>query len=220
MKPERNLNRNSSSEQKKDAAEGIFENFSNFLFEKVNLLVNPGFSTSNGVTSTTTYNTAIRVPDTSGGAYLKINRESRFRCLFYIFGTAEKADGYLLSPVVYQSTTSISSGITSPSIFGFYVGIKFLAGRVWLCSFSEGQETLKDTGLRLIGESTYKLEIIYNKTSADIFVGDEFLGTVECDPSSFYNNTVTFYPLMGIIKSTDGTSVELTLENYQYIQDK
>ena len=110
----------------------MFDALSEYLFNRVNFLNNPGFVTSNNTTSTTTYKTDLRVPDTSGGKYLQADRESRFRTVFYFVGGASIVDAYILSPCLFPASTGIAQGVTSMSVFSHYIGIKVLRGVVYL----------------------------------------------------------------------------------------
>lgn len=214
------LNRQSSQQSKKDASTVVFNELADYLFEEVNLINQPGIVTSNGVISTTVYNVAVRVPDTSGGKYIRPDRRSRLRTIFYIFGGAEKADAYILSPCFYPSSTSISAGITSLSIFNYYIGIKIYKGEISLVAKDPAGERIIPAGITISGATTNKLEVLYNITHADIYINDNFVGSISIDTSLAVNNLVTAYPVIAPIKSTDGTSVEMDLENYQFLQDK
>lgn len=214
-----NLNTNSSTSQKRDTSEAVFQVLSDYLFDRVNFLNNPGNVTSNGVTSTTIYNVAIRVVDTSEGKTIRPDRASRFRTVFYIFGGAENADAYILSPCFNPTDTSISSGIADLNIFSHYVGVRLLAGEVSLVSKDKSGTKEVPTSTKIKGDTTYKLEIFFNINSASIYIDNNFIGTVAIDNSSIVNNVVTAYPLISPIRSTNGVSVEMDFENYQFIQD-
>lgn len=215
------LNRFSSQEAKKNNSETFFSEISDYLFDKVNFLNNPGLAASAATTSTTTYDVAVRVPDTSGGLYLRPDRRSRLRTVFYIVGGgASKADAYILSPCLYPSSTSISAGITTLNIFNYYVGISIKAGAISLVSKDSTGTKQISTSYTITGTSTNKLEILYNVTHADIYVNDSFLGSISVDTTTSFGSLVTIYPLIAPIRSIDGTSVEIDLENYQFIQEK
>lgn len=216
------LNKNSSPEQKRDASKAVFEQLSDFFFNQVNFLPYPGRSTSGTVTSTSIYSAAIRVPDTAAGKHLRSDKRSRLRAVFYVEdGGAEEAEAYILSPCAYQATTSLSGGVSSMSAFHAYVGVKISRGVLSLVSKSRGgEERLRSTNIKLSGTTTYSIEIHYNITSAEIFIDGVSLSTIDTDFSDITYSMITTFPLIAPIKSSDGTGVALTLENYQYMQDR
>ncbi len=209
------LNKLSSPDEKKSAADAVYELLSDFLFEKVNLLNNPTLSVSANTTNTSTYDITFRVPDTGKGLYLRPDKKSRLRAVFYVNGTAEKADFYFLSPVRFQGVT----GVTFDGLHS-YVGIKSVEGLVSLVSYSDGAEMQVSTDQVLEGENTYAIDIKYNIGNAEVYINNRLLGTIECNLSSDFYNIITLYPVLGAIRSIDGTSVQLTAENFQFLQDK
>jgi hypothetical protein len=215
----KNLNRFSSSEDKNSAAEVVYEVLGDFLFDKVNFLNNPGNSTSNGVTSTTTYGAAVRVPDTGAGKYLLPNKKTRLRTVFYIFGDAENADAYILTQCMYQGST-LAAFTSVESTFSYYVGIKINRGAVSLVSKSSNGMNEVRTEARVIGATTYKLEMLFNVLYTEVYIDDNYIGSISHDYSSATETQITLYPLIAPIRSIAGTSVEMDLENYQILQDK
>lgn len=213
------LNQNSSQESRKSTSEAVFELLSDFFFDKVTFLTGPGSTPSTATTLTTDFRTLLRVPDTSTGKYIKPNRKSRFRTLFYVTGGVEAADFYILSPAMYRSTT-LASDVTNLNTFDSYVGIRSNAGVVSLESKSRGNTVSTPSKKVLVTETTYLLEILYNINYADIYIDNQLIGSVNCDLQEFLYNQITMYPFFGPIKSKAGGSVNLTFENYQFIQDK
>lgn len=210
------LNPQSSNESKKQAQDIIFDSISEILFDRVNLLNNPSLVTSTLVTSTATYGMLLRVPDTAKGKYLRPDRISRIRLIFYFTGAQSKTIGYILSPCVYNSQVAP----TDVSQLDSYVGIKVSGGKIYLVTKVDGVEKTKDTDLTVTDSTTRILDIQYNINSADISVDNQFLGTMETKMNNNINSLQTFYPLIAPIKSTDGTGVQINIENYQFLQDK
>lgn len=214
------LNSDSSKDEIRSASEAMFGLLADYFFDKVNFLNNPGLSTSASTTSTTTYDVAVRVPDTSLGKYFKIDRRSRLRTVFYITGGAENAEAYILSPCLYPSTSSISSGIASLDVFNFYTGIKINKGSVSLVSSVPGKKRKTSTSKVLRSNTTYKLDMLYSGTKTDVYIDDEFIGSVSNSYNESLGRIITTYPLIAPIRSATGSAVEITLENYQILQDK
>ena len=219
------INQQSSSEDKKRASEGIFEVLSEVLFDKVNYLNNPGNTNSSvsadgGTISTTLYRVQFRVPDTAAGKYLNPSRKSRLRTVCYVAGGVEAAEFYLLSPTRYQSTAGLGTDQANLDIFQAYVGVKVDAGVVSLASRFAGSEKLNLTAFRMVGETTYLVEIFYNITYAEVYIDSKSIGTIACDFSENFYNQVTFFPIFAPIKSKAGVRVNFNAENYQFIQDK
>lgn len=208
-----NLNYNSSEDQKREAANAVFEKFSDFLFEKVNLINSAG-ATSGATTSTTSYVMALRVIDTSVRNFFKPDRKIRFRCSFYLTQPT-KADAYILVPATIDSITTP----TSVTDLVNYVGIKILSGALSLVAKYNGLEKTISVGLPITTD-TYYLEIQYNITSADFFINGNRIGSINCDMSENTYTYQTFYPLIAPIRSTDATSVNMTMESYQILQEK
>lgn len=219
MRP--SLSQGSSRENRKQASEALFDSFSELLFDRVNL-INGTFAVSGATTSTSLYKIQLRVPDTSNRLFMRPDKKIRFRCTFYISGTAEEADAYILIPAVITDTSSIDSvnqTIPSLSVFDGYSGIRMNAGAVSLVSHGANVEGVS-TAARIVGNSTHYLEIKYNINNSEIYLDNTYLGSVSCDLTrSLYTYTV-FYPLLAPIRSIGGTSVNLNMESYQILQDK
>lgn len=202
------LNRLSSKEDKNSVSEIVYEVLGDFLFDKVNFLNQPGLAASGTTISTTTYDVAVRVPDTSEGKYIRGDRRSRLRTVFYFPNSgAEFADAYILSPCFYPSTVSISGGISSLSVFDFYVGIKILSGQVSLVAKDIRGERTITTNKIIRGTQTVSIEIKYNISNAEIYIDDVLLGSISTDPSVIINNVTTAYPLIAPIRNSSGAAI-------------
>lgn len=219
----KNLNINSSIEEKKYAIDAVSEFISDVLFDKANFvtLVFSRFSASGGTTSTANYATDSRIIDTSEGKFFKQEQPSRMSCSFYT-QNADKLEGYILSPALLDS---VSLGTVSDlSSFRAYVGIKIVSGNLSVVVKNDGSsETLYSTGIRILGgfSSTYRLEIRYNLNSADVILNEVLIGTYELSWALNEKSTVTFYPLFSPGKTLDGsTTVDIVIENFQFLQDK
>lgn len=209
------LNRLTGQEQKKEASEAIFDQLSDYLFDKVILLTWPTLATSTAITSTTNYGVLLRTPDTSAGKYIRPDKTSRFRCVFYISNPVQ-ADAYILSPAVHQSSTAPQL----PSDMASYVGIRILGGVVSMVSRSSAGEVSKETTFRILTNDSYTLEIKYNITYADIFIDNQQIGSIECNMEENIYRLVTVYPLIAPIRSLNASSVSINVENYQFLQSR
>jgi hypothetical protein len=212
------LNRFSSTSEKREATEALFDVFSELLFERVNL-INGVSATSLDVTDTVNYGMLLRIPDTSVRNFMRPDRKLRFRCTFYLKAPA-KADCYILVPATLNSLTSP----TQVTDFNRYVGLRILNGVVSLVS--GGAENLTVSTTYDIGagspsfSDTYYLEIFFNVNSAQFFLNNVSVGTISCDLASALYTYQTFYPVICPIKSSDGTAVQVVFESYQILQDK
>jgi len=218
------VNRNSSKEAKRDAAEAVFEALSNFFFDEVNLLNSPDTAVSSAAgspnTSTTVFTTGIRVPDTARGLYMRPDKKSRLRTMFYVNEGATSMEGYILSPAVYPSQVGISGGISSMSVLSSYVGIKILEGAVHLVSYFSGRERTILTDFRITDSTTHVLDIIYTITSALIIIDGKRLGRISCNLLETIDSPETFFPIVAPVRSTNGTGVRMSIEGYQFLQDR
>jgi hypothetical protein len=213
------LNIFSTKDDKANAAEVIYEVLSDFFFDKVTFLTSPGNSNSTATTSTSNYKTLLRVPDTSRGKYLRPDRKSKFRALFYVSGGVEQAEFMILSPAMYRDDT-LASDVANLDLFDSFVGIKVVGGVISLISKSRGVTKESTIPTKLYGETTYLIEMTYGVKSINIRIDNKHIGTISCDLQEFKNDQITMYPFFCPIKSTDGTSVNLNFENYQFLQDR
>lgn len=217
------INRNSSKEDKKNAAEAVYELLADFFFDKVSFISYP-FSQvqSGGYTGTTLFNGSSRITNTSDGKFLITNKRSRTRLYFYA-SNAGKLTGYVLSPVLYDAYTSLNT-FSSMDIFRAYVGIKIVLGKIYLVVKETGKnELIKDTGIQLSltgASETYKLEMKHGAKSTDVYIDDKFIATLPSDFTKGNDEPLTYLPLLSPAISSDGTAVNIVIENFQYIQDK
>lgn len=174
------------------------------------------------VTDTVRYWGISRIPNTSEGKFLSPGKRSRMRCSFYCTN-ANQLDGYLLSPVSYDSFSQLNY-FTSMSVFRAYVGLKFLGGKVSVAIKEvDKEERLIPVDVDVAGSgssTTYRLEIICNGKETTFFVDGISLGTYSSDfTTGFEGINNTFLPLLSPARSLNGSQVGITIENYQFIQD-
>ncbi len=217
------VNKQSSSEEKKQAAEAVFELLGQAFFEEVTFLTAPGNTNSGGsdITSTTTFGVGARVPDTSVGKHLSHDKRTRFRTNMYIGGAAsemEEADFYVLLLATWTSTTAPSTSDITGSLESF-VGIHCLAGDVTLVSKGDGRFKETTSATSLSGDTTYKIEFQFSGTSLDVLIDDKPIGSI----SRRHNrggSEIVLYPIIAPIRSVNGTGVTINMENYQLLQDR
>lgn len=218
------LNRFSPPEEKDNANEAIYDSLSSFFFDKVRFISFPFTEVTSDHTdyyqSTTLYSGESRLTDTSEGKYMNPSRASRMRCSFYVHN-ADALTGYILSPAVYDSFSSLNT-ISSMSILRSYVGVKFKLGEIFVVVKETNRpETEYKTGLSFSGtgdSDTWLLEIKYFVENTEIYINDTFIGRYKTDFGKTQTN-YTYLPLLSPAISSDGTGVNITLENYQFIQD-
>ena len=213
------LDKFSPREDIDSAKDIIYEALSDVFFERVNFLNNPDTVVSTATTSTTQYRTLLRVPDTTGGKYLRPDKKSRFRSCFYVSGGVENADFYILSPAMYRSA-SLASDISNFNTFDSYVGIRCNSGRVSLESKSRGQVKSIPVSTILVSNTSYVIEILFHTKTAQILLDGLIIGNVACDLTEFSDSIITMFPIFAPIRSTTAVSVNLNAENYQFIQEK
>lgn len=212
----------SSPDEKKNNSRAVYETLSDFFFDQAILVTTVFSEISDGGTTSTTYQGASRVTDTSEGRYLDVGKRSRFRTSFYA-SNPDSLDAYILSPAVYDSFSSLNT-ISSMNILRSYVGIRILNGSIYAVVKESGKtEKRYPTNFSFSGtgdSDTYTLEMIHNVTSTEIYINDEPVGTYPSDMQSGFNSTKTVLPLLAPGRSTDGSNINLTLEHFQFIQDR
>lgn len=213
---EKFLNNESSKESKRAASDAIFDAFSELLFERLNL-INASGAVSTSTTDTSTFTTLMRVSDTTGGKFMGPDRNLRFRGSFYVSGTVEKADFYILTPLV--TTAGVVTGLTNLQVSDGFVGLHCNAGSMTLESWDGTKLRSKDAGT-LVGDTTYYIEIIYNKTYAEVYIDGRSLGSISCNLTNTLDTYTAMHVLFCPIRSKDGTSVNLNVESYQILQEK
>jgi len=132
------LNKLSSPEEKKDAADVVYQYLSDYFFDGVTF-INLAYSDlgSGGTTSTTDFGKLSRIIDSSGGRLMGPDKKSRMRCQFYIKAPS-KTVGYILSPAVYDAW-SLPGSLTDMSVFRAYAGIKIDTGKLYFASKEAGK---------------------------------------------------------------------------------
>lgn len=218
------LNKQSSPDAKKNSAEVIYRNLSDFFFEKVNFISFP-FSQSlntdgSEVTSTTNFIGTSRITDTSQGKLIRADRESRLRLNFYCKNPTY-ASGYIISPLVRNNFTSLNS-ITQANLEASesYCGVKFVAGEIFGVAKNAGElERLFPTNARLSFDITQKLEIKYHVNSFELFINNEYIGSFAVDTNTSINSDAIVLPFYNPMRTTNASfPVVLTAENIQFIQ--
>jgi hypothetical protein len=219
------LNRQSSLEEKKNVSEAVFELLSDFFFDRINFISFPFTQvteTAGGYTSTTLFGGASRLTDTADGKFLALDKKSRTRCQFYVKNPPSML-GYVLSPVRYDSYTTLNT-FSSMDVFSGYAGIKIDKGIVYVAVKSYGKtEILYPTDYVLTGtgeSTTLVLEIRYDVNSVSVSIDNRKIGSFPIDLAPRTGPFKTFLALMSPAKSYDASGVNITIENYQFIQDK
>ncbi len=213
------MRRSLTEEQREQAGESVFNVLSDALFDKVNLLNNPGLSVSPSVTSTSVYDTNFRVIDTTGGLHIRPDKISRLRMSFYVSPAIEDAQFYILSPALYNGS-SLSSGISNVNEFEMYSGVFVDAGEVHIVSKGNSVQSSVKSNTTLSGDTTYIVDILYNLSNVDVYINNDYVGGISVNEHNPGAKYIGAYPLICPIRSKSGTSVKLTSENYQFIQDR
>lgn len=211
------LNINSSKEQKRNSAEAVYEELTDYLFDRIILLNEAGLTTSTSITSTSNYGMALRIIDTSQGKSFRPDKKSRLRFNFYFNNNAANIDAYILSPAMYPALTPAPTNVSQ---LNAYVGVKVFDGNVSLVAKDSGGERTVTTSFTIPDDSTHILDILYNVTYAEIKIDGESLGSINCNLLEDLYDMQTFYPLIAPIRSQNGSAVQITSESYQFIQDK
>lgn len=235
------LSRLSSPSDKKHASQAVFKELSSYFFDKIKFishsfsemvtstdytLLKDGGGTvvftkeTDTVTDTTSFNGTSRITDTAEGMFLTPEKVSRMRCHFYLLNP-DALIGYLLCPVIYDSFSSLNT-ISAMTIFRAYVGLKFNQGDISVAVKESGKsEVTYSTGLSFSGSGatdTYTLEIRYYVTYTEIYINGDYIGSYTTD-FGLSNTNMSYLPLLAPGKSSDGSGVNITVENYQFIQD-
>jgi hypothetical protein len=212
----------SSKDEKKGTAEAVYETLADFFFDKVSFISYAFSEVTNGGYTGSTFRGWSRLPNTAGGKFLVTDRNSRMRLHFYVKNPTSII-GYILSPAVFDDTTSLND-IASLDILRGYVGLKINLGTIYVVVKEAGKsEVLYDTNIKLTntGESeTYRLEMRYGAKTTQVFIDDIQIGSFATDFSTGFDEPQSFLPLFSPAKSSNGTSINITIENFQYIQDK
>lgn len=215
----------SSASEKKDVSDVVYDNLMDYLFNKI-VFINLAYSDlgGGGTTSTANFGKLSRIIDTAEGRLMAPGKNSRLRCQFYIKNPS-KINGYILSPCVYDAQ-GLPTNVTTMTIFRSYVGLKFLSGQVYVVVKQAGKsEELYPISFSLdmydaTYTDTFALEIYHNILSTDIIINGVNYGSYTSDMVGSISVNETFYPFFSPAKSTDGTSVNIVVENIQFIQQK
>lgn len=219
------LDRDSTPEAKRQARDVVFSELASYFFDKV-VFINIIYSDfgGGGTVSTTNYDKDSRIIDTSGGRLMAPGKESRMRCQFYLKNPS-KLSGYLLSPSVLDSyDTSIITTDLTP--LRSYFGLKFNGTSTSVVVKEAGKNEVEyptDFTMTMFDATytdTFSLEILHNIKSTDIYINGKSYGSYKTDLVGNTTVTQTFYPFFAPGKSTDGTSVNIVVENLQFIQNR
>lgn len=229
----KNLNKLSSTEQKKEASDVVYENLMDYFFNQI-VFINLAFSdlgdvdnnpaTPNGTTSTTDYGKSSRIIDTARGRLMAPGRSSRIRCQFYL-RSPNVIDGYILSPAVFDSQ-NLPGSLTTMSVFRSYVGLKFRNGETFVAVKEAGKTevlypiTFELTMSDATFTDTFSLEIIHNVRSTDIIINGVSHGSYASDLVGTTSSVEVFYPFFAPARSTSGTLVNIVCENIQFMQNR
>ncbi len=178
------------------------------------------FTSSFATASITTTTTELldangRESDTSQGRRFQPNRESRFRTSFYLGAGISKSTVYITSPAV-SSSASIGTSIVDAA--KSFVGIKIVAGAVYLSSSVAGTVTNIATQITISTDATNVLEIDYFIDHATVLFNGQTIGDISCNLKTIACET--FFPFLISIGSSDATSVNVTTESFEFLQKK
>jgi hypothetical protein len=180
-------------------------------------------SSMDGPAATTTsaselFSSATRQADTSAESFLSTDRISKFRCHFYFNGTdVTDCTAYIGS----MGTATTDTGITSINQTGMeYLAIKVTNGVVTLVSKSHLGSKEKSTQYTITDDTTYRLDINYfPRERAEFYINGKFVGGMtEYLPGQ--PNIVTFFPLMVSITRGGATNRNVTVESWEFIQER
>lgn len=218
-----NLTELSSADSKAETAEVVYNQIADFFFDKVSIISYPFTQVTNLVgkyTSTTLYGGESRLTDTAEGRFLAPGKQSRMKCQFYL-QNPDALIGYILSPVIYDSFATLNT-FSSMSIFRSYLGLKFNKGVVTVAVKEAGKDEQNyPTSLSFKGAGstdTVVLEIMYNGRWSEVYLNSVSLGTFNTDFITGFTTTKTFLSLLAPAISTNGTGVNIIIENFQYLQ--
>lgn len=260
------LQRDSSAQEKKYAADAVYEFLADALFDKISFISFPFTKTQQiypvatdnspsvreivsnkewsetdfeddgislidknyinyiegDVTDTERYWGVSRIPNTSEGKFLRPDKSSRMRCSFYV-SNGQDLDGYILSPVVYDSFRQLNY-FDSMDVFRSYVGLKFLEGQAYVVIKEAGKEealTPIDLNVGGSGESfpTYRLDMATSGKETYVYIDSIEVAKFNSDMIGDIETVSTFLPLISPARSTTGDPVGIIIENFQFIQN-
>jgi hypothetical protein len=194
----------------------INENIENIMWNNIFYL--SSFATAS-ITATDTVEVLDsngREADTSAGLRFQPTIDSRFKMTFYINEGFTKTNIYIAAPGVSKSASTPTAIIDANQS---WVGVKFVAGTMYLVSSTAGSETSTVTSVSITDNTTHTLEIRYLLTHTEFYFDNEYVGDIECDltsPGSFE----VFWPFITSVASQDTTDVNLTIESFEFLQKR
>lgn len=211
---EDNAGRNISSVEKKvtddNVSDGIYETLWNKVYHVASFA-----SASITTTGTNLLDANGRESDTTAGRLSSPSRDCKFKTAFYLDTGFNVSTVYITSPAISAVSTVGSFIVDSDKSF---VGIKIINGAINLVSCRSGVETVKTTTTTIINNNTNVLEIDYYITHAIILFNDVQIGDIACNLLGI--TFQTFFPFLTSLSSNDTSSVNLTIENYEFIQKR
>lgn len=154
-----------------------------------------------------------RESDTSEGKRFRPETSCRFKTAFYLNAGIPKSTVYIVAPAI---STSTAIGTSIIDVNKSFVGVKIVAGVMSLVASTNGGVTTRSTSITIPDAITHLLEIDYYVTHAVVLFDNVIIGDIPCylPPTTIG----TFFPFLTSIGSSDGTSVNVTLENYEFLQ--
>ena len=156
-----------------------------------------------------------RESDTSGGRRFRPERVSKYRATFYINSGLSVSTIYLTAPAVSAASTIGTAMVDANKS---YVGVKIIAGVIYMVSSVAGTETTIRTGTTITDATTHLLEIDYYITHAVVKFNNVVIGDISCNLLT--TTLTTFFPFLTSVKSSDGTAVNLTIEGFEFLQNR
>lgn len=205
--------------QTKDVLRDIFKDFIvDLVWDEIFYISSMDGPAAETTSASELFNTSTRQADTSAESFLSTDRVSKFRCHFYFNGT-DATDCTAYIGTVGTSTTD--TGITSINQSGMeYLAIKITNGVVTLESKSHIGSKSKPTQYRITDDTTYRLDINYfPRERAEFYINGKFVGGItEYLPGQ--PNIATFFPLMVSIIRGGSTNRKVTVESWEFIQER
>lgn len=184
------------------------------VFHIASFTTNSLTTTTSELFDTSAASQAARESDTTGGKIFLPSINSKFKTAFYLGAGISKSTVWLMAPAV-STLTTVGTSIIDANKSG--VGIKIVHGVVSAMSSVLGTVTLLPTGITITDDTTHVLEIQYYISHAIIKFNNVVVGDISCNlrPNTAFG---TFFPFLTSIGSDDGTSVNITLERYEFLQ--
>lgn len=171
-------------------------------------------STQTTTTATETLDVNVRDADTTGGLWFTPAKKSKFRMTFFINAGLSKSTVYIASPGISKVSTTPTAIASANNSF---VGVKIVAGAVKLVACRNGSETVLATSKTIADSNTHKVEIQYNISHATVIFDNVILGTIACNLSGI--TFATYWSYITSFGSSDGTTVTVDTERYEFIQN-